>query len=637
MYTSGELERASMSLDEPVNELENRIMSDIVRRIRANGEITSAADWQINRLVQLGMGMAEISAAINQALDATEHITDTLFTDVIKAGYASDASLYKAVGKVQIPFKDNEPLQQLISSVTAQTNETMHNITQSLGFAQRGADGHLSFTPIADYYQHTLDKAMLDISSGAFDYNTVLKRTVKEMTDSGLRTVDYATGWSNRVTVASRRAVMTGMTQLTAKVNEDNAEQLETDWFEISWHGGARPSHWWGGKWYTKDQLKSICGLGTVTGLCGANCYHNFSPVIPGISEPKYTDEKLAELNRQEKEPAEYNGKKYTKYEALQRQRRLETTMRAQRQEMALLKEGGASEDDLINCRVRYMGTSHEYAVFSKAMGLPQQRERVTVDGLGNIMQGKYTKGSGKPSPVSVPKVGAKREGKVTAEERKELLSRNKVNVHNSSVDKSRESGIIKAITIDDFYKIDSKGVISKECKETIMTTLKEQGVSYVYDEISIVNIPRSADGKIEPLRTNAISSPSYPKIVLEVNETAFGGRSKEQIDLMFKAQDYSIANSLEEAVVHESAHAKVIQDKTYANYEAINEELSGDRFKTPIKGREDKKSLKDLAGGISKYAQKDGLECIAETHVKLRRGENVSKELKALHDEYIQ
>ncbi|MDO4864888.1 MAG: phage minor capsid protein, partial [Ruminococcus sp.] len=345
MYSASELERASMALDEPTKALETRIMTDIVRRIRDNGEITAAADWQITRLIQLGMAMEEISAAINEALGAAENITDSLFANVIEAGYVRDKGLYEAIGKVQIPFEDNEPLQQLISSVTAQTNETMHNITQSLGFAQRGTDGHISFTPIADYYQQTLDNAMLDISSGAFDYNTVLKRTVKEMTDSGLRTVDYATGWSNRVDVAARRAVMTGMNQLTAKKNEQDAEELQTDWFEISWHSGARPSHWWGGRQYTKEQLTTVCNLGDVTGLCGANCYHNFHPFIPGISIPVYDEEKLEELNRQEKEPVEYCGKKYTKYEALQRQRRLETTMRAQRQEMQLLKEGGADED----------------------------------------------------------------------------------------------------------------------------------------------------------------------------------------------------------------------------------------------------------------------------------------------------
>lgn len=444
MYSAGELERASMALDKPMNGLEHRIMADIVRRIRENGDITAAADWQITRLVQLGIGMTEISAAINEALGAAEDIASTLFENVLKEDYVRDKSLYEAIGKVQIPFEENAPLQQMISTVTAQTNETMHNITQSLGFAQRGADGRISFTPIADYYQKTLDNAMYDISSGAFDYNTVLNRTVKEMTNSGLRTVDYATGWSNRVPVAARRAVMTGMNQITAKKNEQDAEELHTNWFEVSWHSGARPSHWWGGRQYTKEQLTTICNLGDVTGLCGANCYHNYHPFIPGISIPVYTEEELEELNRQEKEPIEWNGKKYTKYEATQRQRQLETTMRAQREEMALLKEGGADEDDLINCRARYHGTSHEYAQFSKAMGLPQERERVYADGLGTkLMQGKTEGGSGKASPVSVPPEGALVTDTVTAEERKELLSRDKVDIHKKSIDKSAKGGFI--------------------------------------------------------------------------------------------------------------------------------------------------------------------------------------------------
>lgn len=249
MYTAGELERASMALDKPMRGLEMRIMSDIVRRIRENGEITRAADWQIDRLVQLGYGMEEIERAIQQALGASDGIMDDLYSKVIASGYARDAALYNAAGKVQIPFEENDALQQLIGAVTSQTGETMHNITQSLGFAQRGADGHIFFTPIADYYQQTLDGAMLDISSGAFDYNTVLKRVVREMTDSGLRTVDYASGHSNRVDVAARRAVMTGMSQLTAKVNEDNMQALDTDYVEVSWHSGARPEHQvWQGK-----------------------------------------------------------------------------------------------------------------------------------------------------------------------------------------------------------------------------------------------------------------------------------------------------------------------------------------------------------------------------------------------------
>lgn len=211
------------------------------------------------------------------------------------------------------------------------------------------------------------------------------------MTNSGLRTVDYETGWSNRTDVAARRAVMTGLTQVTAKINENNAEKLGTDMFEVSWHSGARPSHQvWQGRWYKSSELESVCGLGSVTGLCGANCYHSYYPVIPGISVPTYTEEELDEMNRQENIPIDYNGKQYTKYEALQRQRQLETRMRAERQKIKLLQDGEADETDIMLARAKYRGTSQEYTSFSKAMDLPQQRQRVAIDGLGNIGVGKW-------------------------------------------------------------------------------------------------------------------------------------------------------------------------------------------------------------------------------------------------------
>lgn len=392
MLTPGEIEGASLGIEKQFGDMEIRIMEDIVRRIKINGEITRAADWQIHRLRQLGMSDKAVKKYIQDCLEYSDREMDELYHDVLRKGYYRDGAIYKSRGEEMIPFDENEGLQQLISAVSKQTSGEMKNITQSLGFAVRDR-GRLSFLPVADYYQRTLDGAMFDIAGGAFDYNTVLKRVVKEMTNSGLRTVDYASGRSLRVESAARMCVMTGFSQLTAKINEDNAEQLGTEYFEVTWHGGARPTHQvWQGRVYTKEQLGTVCGLGAADGLCGCNCYHDYYPFFPGISERAYTDEELDRMNREENTPVEYHGRTYTKYQATQRQRSLERSMRAQRQTIHLLKEGGASDDDIMLARGKYRALSAEYTHFSKVMNLPQQRERVTVDGLGNIGAGKYTK-----------------------------------------------------------------------------------------------------------------------------------------------------------------------------------------------------------------------------------------------------
>ena len=384
--TQGELEKLAVPIQQNLSTLESRVMSDIVRRIRINGEITSTADWQINRLYQMGVSKKEIKKAIGESLGLSKAEVKKLYHDTLYNEYARNQQLYKEKGAKWISFDKNNELQDLIAAVEKQTNEELKNITQSLGFAIRGSDGKMIQSPLLEFYQGTLDDAMMDIASGAFDYGTVLNRTVQTMTNSGLRSIDYASGWSNRVDVAARRAAMTGFNQLQGKINEQVARDLKTEYFEVSWHGGARPEHQvWQGRVFTRKQLETVCGLGTITGLLGANCYHQYNAFIPGVSVRTYSDQQLDQMNPEENRTKEYNGKEYTTYEALQHQRKMETLMRKQRQDIKLLETGGASKNDILAAKSRYRSTMSQYVEFSKSMELPQQKERVYMDGLGKL------------------------------------------------------------------------------------------------------------------------------------------------------------------------------------------------------------------------------------------------------------
>lgn len=376
-------------LEKQFYELQDRIFTDIVRRIKKAGEITSTADYQINQLLLLGNSTEFIEQELKRLLEASYPEIWALYDKVCDWEYVRYKDAYEQINGNFVPLEENEQVQQWSQAIINQTHSEIKNLTQSMGMTVN-ISGKAVFTPLAEYYQMYLDRACFEIITGAFDYNTVVRRVVKEMTASGIRSIDYGkSGYSNRVPVAVRRAVMTGVGQLSGQINEMVAKDLKTDIYEVTWHAGHRPSHWWGGNVYTHEELKSVCHLGEGDGLCGWNCRHSYMAFVPGCSIRTYTPEELRMLEEKEKQVKQYQGKGYTPYQASQAQRKMETKMRAQRAYVKQLQQGRADENDIIAVKAKYLNTLRQYQQFSKKMGLPEQMERVYIDGLGRVAPGR--------------------------------------------------------------------------------------------------------------------------------------------------------------------------------------------------------------------------------------------------------
>lgn len=369
-------------------DLEKTILRDICRRFKVSGAATNSAIEQIRILKRKGYKQKDIEKAIKKTLGLSQKELDKLFSDAIERNkeYYSEvltkARMLKA--SASLPINEKE-----IEAITRQTLGELTNITQSLGFAIRDK-GEIIFSPIANVYQKVLDDAELEVWSGAIDYNTAIKNAVKRLADSGLQTVDYASGWHNRADVAARRAIMTGITQVSRQYSEDMAEELDTPYREVTAHVGARDkpgsSPWsdhkaWQGKIYSirnGDKYPSIyekCGLGYVDGLTGANCRHLYYPFLDGVSERTWTDEQLKNIDPA---PITYQGKEYNAYEATQKQRQIETAIRKAQREVIAYKEAGL-EVDYTDASVRLRRLNDEYKRFSKTAGLREQRERANV------------------------------------------------------------------------------------------------------------------------------------------------------------------------------------------------------------------------------------------------------------------
>lgn len=386
--TPEELESLPKPLERTMTTLELSIMNEVVQRIKETSQITPVTDWYLNRLTAIGISKSKIKQLIDAALRDTELKVDDIYKQAVQSDYIRNKEIYNMTGKDYLPYDSNQWLQQVVEAARQQTLESlrpMENITQTTGFNIL-IGGRKVFTPLSEYLERSLDKAMMGIITGNRTYSKAINEVIDEMTASGIRLVDYASGKSDRIEVAARRAVMTGVAQMTKQVSEKNARELGTDHWEVDWHMGARNTgigylnhQSWQGKVYSTEEMRTICGEGDILGFAGINCYHIKWPFLPGVSKRKYTDEWLDKQNRNENEKKTYRGKEYDTYGALQYQRRLERTIRKQKQDVALLKKSGADAEELTAAKIRLRLTEKIYTDFSRDMELRQQRERLTI------------------------------------------------------------------------------------------------------------------------------------------------------------------------------------------------------------------------------------------------------------------
>ena len=365
--------------------LEDTLLTEICSRLKLRDELNEVTVQDIKALRAHGIDLKEIKKAIQKAAGISEQKLKKLLDDVVERNQQYYTNVIDLAHITQpetlVSIEDTWAIYQ-------QTKRDLRNITRSMGFL---VDNGRTMLPPAKAYQWALDNAVMQVQSGAINYNQAIKTAVKQLADSGLKVVDYESGHHDSIDVAARRAVMTGVSQICAKYTEQSAEYLETPYFEVSAHSGARdkpgPSPWsshkdWQGKVYsirTGDIYLSIydaCGLGAVDGLEGANCRHRRYPWVEGVSERTYTDEQLQHID--DGLGCEYDGKKYTAYESTQMQRRIERTIRKQKRLKTAYEAAGLT-GDATTANIKLRRLNAKYKEFSKAAGMPEQRERLKV------------------------------------------------------------------------------------------------------------------------------------------------------------------------------------------------------------------------------------------------------------------
>lgn len=365
--------------------LEDTLLDEICSRLNLADQLNEVTAQDIRALRSHGIDLKDIKKAVRKTTGISETKLNKLLDDVVERNQKYYTEL---IDLAHITQPETLVSVEDTWAIYEQTKQTLRNITRSMGFL---VDAGRTMLPPAKAYQWALDNATMQIQSGAISYNQAIKSAVRQLAQSGLKVVDYESGHRDQIDVAARRAVMTAVNQICAKYTEQSAEWLETPYFEVSAHAGARDkpgqSPWsshkaWQGRVYSVrsgdiyQNIYEVCGLGAVDGLEGANCRHKRSVWVEGVSERTYTDEQLEHID--DGLGCTFEGKTYTAYEATQMQRRVERTIRKLKREKAAYRAAGLTGDAMaLNTRLRRLDT--KYKAFSEAAGLPEQWERTKV------------------------------------------------------------------------------------------------------------------------------------------------------------------------------------------------------------------------------------------------------------------
>lgn len=382
MLTPDQLDAIPDSLEALFAELDEFIVKDFARRVAKVGAISETAEWLKFRAEEIGLAEQELQKEVARVLKLSDERIKELFGDVAFTSADADKTRFESAGLSAERITESEFLQQYISAAYEQTMNEFRNFGRSMGFVTDGK----GFRNLTDFYTEQLDLAQMQVSNGVTDYESAIRRIVKEASAKGVQVVNYESGYHMNLTSAARMVTLTGVNQMARLMNEGICDELGLDLVEVTAHAGARPTHQvWQGQIYSRSgkskkypDLVESTGLGQVDGLCGAYCRHNYYGYYEG-SPRAYSEADLANIDPS---PFMYKGREYTYYEATQKMRAMERQIRKTKRQQIMFAEAGEKfDDDFTSSAIRLRLQKDEYKRFARKANIRTRFERTWENG----------------------------------------------------------------------------------------------------------------------------------------------------------------------------------------------------------------------------------------------------------------
>ena len=399
MLNNNQEEQLVQLLIDRINALNEDILEIIGNRIKEIGEMTPTQVHQINQMLMYNTDIDRIIKKLAEVSGMNVNDIYSLFEYSAKTNQDFARQFYKARGISYIPYAQNKALKEQIKAIAEITAKEYANIsrTSAIGYTIKDLKGNLIFKDISSTYKDIIDKAILNVGQGKTTYQQEMRNAIKQIGQSGLKTIDYESGRSMRLDSAIRQNTLEGLRTLTNQIQEQFGEEFGADGVEVSHHINSAPDHidTVDGKQFSLNGDRVVKGklykdFNTVNNsldrqVSTLNCRHYIFSIVLGVNKPQYTDKQLEEDKKKNKQGFDFEGKHYSNYEGEQLQRLIEREIRKQKDIQILAKASGDKElTQQVQAKITQLTTKYRQVV--KVSGLPNQlKTRASVIGYKRI------------------------------------------------------------------------------------------------------------------------------------------------------------------------------------------------------------------------------------------------------------
>ena len=372
------------------NQYNTKVLEKLGEAIKKFDGVSPSTAHKIAQELKYGADMDDLMAELSKLSGKSIKDIEEAFDLVAEENVAFAEVYAKAKNMEFVDYKNNEQLKKLVKGIAGETNATFKNLSRSraIGFVLKDEKGKKTFKNLKDIYRYLIDEAVFNVETGVTDYQSAMRGVMKQLADSGVKVheekVGYPSGYNRRIDSSVRQNVLDGIRKINVNIQEQVGKEFGANAIELSLTFPCADDHApYEGKIYTHKEFENIQSS-LERPFFQWNCRHFGFQVVKGISQPQYTQKYLDQKHAQEHEEFYFEGKKINQVEANDLMRKIETSIRRNKDAQIIGRSAG-NKEIVANSQQNITALTHKYNELSKVSNLPTYKNRLVVSGYRRV------------------------------------------------------------------------------------------------------------------------------------------------------------------------------------------------------------------------------------------------------------